>query len=226
MDAAAQATSFVGAVGSLLPGDLPPVLDVETTDGQSAATIAAGVATWMDQVEVSLGRRPMIYTARSFWNDSVASAAFAADALWAAHWNVVCPDLPAAWSDWTFHQYSSTGTVAGITGDVDLDRFNGTEIELSAFAGCVGATGAHCENAIVGCDPNPCLNGGTCESITGGFSCTCADGFVGMNCGEQALLTPDSDGGGCAAQGSNVAWGWMLVGLLARRRRVRARSTA
>jgi GH25 family lysozyme M1 (1,4-beta-N-acetylmuramidase) len=31
-------------------------------------------------------------------------------------------------SGWTFWQHSSTGTVPGVSGAVDLDRFNGSSI--------------------------------------------------------------------------------------------------
>ena len=34
------------------------------------------------------------------------------------------------------------------------------------------------------CDPNPCLNGGTCNIAGGGWSyCSCAGGYTGYNCG-------------------------------------------
>ena len=34
------------------------------------------------------------------------------------------------WSSWEFWQYSSTGSVPGISGNVDLDVFDGTLLEL------------------------------------------------------------------------------------------------
>ena len=37
--------------------------------------------------------------------------------------------------------------------------------------------------AIVDCDPNPCLNGGTCtEGVPTGFNCTCAPTYYGTLC--------------------------------------------
>jgi GH25 family lysozyme M1 (1,4-beta-N-acetylmuramidase) len=52
--------------------------------------------------------------------------------LWIAHWTSASqPLVPAgnwAGSGWTFWQYSSTGTVPGIRGRVDLNRLNGSAI--------------------------------------------------------------------------------------------------
>ena len=46
------------------------------------------------------------------------------------------PAVPAGgWggNGWTFWQHSSTGTVPGISGAVDLDRFNGSSLPASLF---------------------------------------------------------------------------------------------
>ena len=57
--------------------------------------------------------------------------------LWIAHWTSAgAPAVPAgnwAGSGWTFWQHSSTGTVPGISGAVDLDRFNGASIPASVL---------------------------------------------------------------------------------------------
>ena len=39
--------------------------------------------------------------------------------------------------------------------------------------------------AISSCSPNPCGNGGVCqldESVEGGYSCACLEGFTGVDC--------------------------------------------
>ena len=41
-------------------------------------------------------------------------------------------DLPSPWTTWTFWQYSATGTVPGISGAMDLDRFDGDLAALTA----------------------------------------------------------------------------------------------
>jgi lysozyme len=47
--------------------------------------------------------------------------------LWIAHWTSgSAPTVPADnWggNGWTFWQYTSSGTVPGISGNVDLDRY-------------------------------------------------------------------------------------------------------
>ncbi len=134
-DAEEQAMIFIDRVGELGPGDLPGVIDVESTDGLPAATVAASVSTWLDLVEAGTGRKPMIYTGSYFWNDNVASDAFSDHALWIAHYTNNCPNLPTAWGNWTMWQYSSTGSVAGISGNVDTNIFNGNIEELHDFAG-------------------------------------------------------------------------------------------
>ena len=87
-DAAAQAEHFLRTV-QLRAGDLPPVLDVEVTDGRSASAIAAGVRTWLETVERATGRRPIVYTRAGFWNQ--VGGGFGAYPLWVAHYGVAAP---------------------------------------------------------------------------------------------------------------------------------------
>jgi MYXO-CTERM domain-containing protein len=129
-----QANLLIDHMGPLEADDLPPVADVEDADGYSAGTIEANLRVWMDTVEAATGRTPIIYTGPYFWRDSVGGADFTESALWVAHWGTDCPEVPAPWTDWVFHQDSATGDVAGIGGDVDTDRFNGDIDALYAFA--------------------------------------------------------------------------------------------
>jgi lysozyme len=134
-DPTTQANIVISAVGMLGSGDLPVTADMETTGGESAATIATNLQTWVSAVQAGTGKLPMIYTAEGYWDMDVDSTAFAADPLWVANWGVTCPDLATGWTAWSIWQYSDSGTVAGISDAVDLDEFNGTLAQLQAFAG-------------------------------------------------------------------------------------------
>lgn len=127
-----QADLFVDLVGALEPGDLPPVIDVESPDGNPpSAEYQANVRAWLDRVEEGLGLPPIIYTGKYYWDDHLdGTAEFEDHPLWQAWWSADCPNTPNGWSQWTFWQYSSTGRVAGISGDVDLDRFDGPMEDL------------------------------------------------------------------------------------------------
>jgi lysozyme len=130
-DPVQQAEFFIRTVGSLDPGDLPPVVDVESSSGVSS-NLGADVQTWLSTVEQGLGRRPIIYTAPSYWNANLTSA-FGDYPLWVAEYGVSSPRAVNGWANWTFWQYSSTGTTGGVNGSVDLDYFNGTDQQLAAF---------------------------------------------------------------------------------------------
>lgn len=127
----------ISKVGKLGDGDLPVTIDVEATDGQSAATIISKMKTWIAKVEAGTGKKPIIYTGKYFWQDNVAnSKEFTSYPLWIAAYGPTCPNLPdGAWSTWTFFQYTDRSSVPGISGGVDGDKFNGPLADLQKLAG-------------------------------------------------------------------------------------------
>lgn len=136
-DATEQARLFLKTVGSLAPGDLPPVLDVEAESG-TGANLVSDVQTWLSIVEQGLGRTPIIYTGPSFWNENM-QGDFGRYPLWVAEYGVSAPKSVNGWSGWTFWQYSESGTIAGVSGSVDLDYFDGSPADLAAL--CVASAG-------------------------------------------------------------------------------------
>jgi lysozyme len=122
-------------------GDLLPVLDFETANGLSPASLTAWAQTWLSQVSAATGVRPVIYTTPNFWSTSMADTDWFARngyaVLWIAHWTTASqPAVPAggwAGNGWSFWQHSSSGSVPGINGPVDLDRFNGSSLPPSLF---------------------------------------------------------------------------------------------
>ena len=128
-DPTAQANLMVQAVGKLGAGDLPCMVDVEVSGGQSGATIAAHVRTWLGVVQAGTGRPPIVYTGPSFWDGSVGDTSFGAVPLWIADYGPSCPAVPNGWSNWTIWQYGDSG------GALDQDVFNGSLAQLQALGG-------------------------------------------------------------------------------------------
>ncbi len=139
-DAANEASWFLRSA-AIASGDLVPVLDFETANGLDPAALTAWAQTWLSQVTAATGVRPIIYTTPKFWSTHMVDTDWFAkngySVLWIAHWTASSePWIPAGgWggNGWSFWQHSSTGTVPGISGDVDLDRFNGSALPASLF---------------------------------------------------------------------------------------------
>jgi len=158
-DVVAQADMVIAAAGTPAPGDLPPVIDVEATGNLSPASVAARVRIWVDRVKAATGIDPIVYTGKFFWRDQVGGpTSFARNPLWIAQYTTLCPDLTPPWDTWAFWQYSDTGSVPGLSGGVDVDRFNGSLDELRALAGGSGGGGgggggsATCSSATMAAD--------------------------------------------------------------------------
>lgn len=128
IDARAEANLFTSIVGTLRRGDLVPALDVESPfDGASPVQIRVWIKTWIKRVRKTLGVRPIIYTNTTSWaaTDDTTKFARKGHPLWVANWGVGRPSVPAGnWGGrgWSIWQYTSSGTVPGITGRVDMNR--------------------------------------------------------------------------------------------------------
>lgn len=122
-DPSVQAAWFWQTAGG--DGELPLVVDVETTMEQSASTVVANLTRFLDDLQQASGRTPMIYTAPGFWQQ-LGTSAFGSYPLWVAEYGASQPTVPSGWALWAFWQHSESGQVAGITGAVDLDVFSGS----------------------------------------------------------------------------------------------------
>jgi len=133
-----QADLFVHTVEQLLPGDLPPVLDLEAPANWSAiptANRAALAIAWLENVQSRLGAAPIVYMSSSFATEVLANAPeMARFPLWVAQYtSAPSPDVPKPWTSWTLWQYTGSGAAPGVTGTVDSNRFNGTIDQLKAL---------------------------------------------------------------------------------------------
>ncbi|MED1954138.1 GH25 family lysozyme [Brevibacillus centrosporus] len=123
-----EAESFLTAVAGL-SAVLPHVLDVEGEAANFGATkLTDWCYNWLETVEQRSGHRAMVYTGASFAKTYL-GAKLAKWPLWVAHYGVNQPMANPTWQRWSVFQYSSTGKVAGIVGNVDMN-----EMELAFWA--------------------------------------------------------------------------------------------
>lgn len=130
-DAAEQAEFFLATVQPAA-GDLPPALDVEKA-GSSGTALWQGVETWLTTVAAATGLLPFLYVDPTFASENEIPAALAAYPLWIANYGVAQPTLPAGWTAWQIWQRSESGSVAGVSGTVDLDVADGSIANLLAL---------------------------------------------------------------------------------------------
>ncbi len=131
--AAAQIDFFASALGSRKP-DLPLVLDIERDDQQTPQQITQCARDCLHLCEQRFGRRPIVYTAKWYWNKYVLpSAEWAQYDLWVASYGTAEAVLPNNWTTWKIWQYTGTGRAPGIAGDVDLNWFNGSYNDLLKY---------------------------------------------------------------------------------------------
>jgi lysozyme len=125
--------STLGNSGNLEVDDLPPMLDLESSENVSPEVIVENARTWLDSVEKATGKIPVLYTYPAFWQALGNPPGFDRYPLFIADYSVKCPVVPAPWIQWTFWQ-QGIGTSSGVHGKVDLDLFNGGFADLQAFA--------------------------------------------------------------------------------------------
>jgi lysozyme len=152
VDGALQAEYFLGVMGTLEPGDMPPMLDIECPDGdpncmypggsgaESASVIQARTNDWLTTVQAKTGRAPIVYSFGTYFSsngiDTTGLEAYPLDIAYPTTSN--CFDVPSPWQEATLWQNSWTTTVGGISGAVDTDRFLGSLSQFRSFL--VGST--------------------------------------------------------------------------------------
>ncbi len=135
--AVSDARQFAAQMGNLLtPGYLPPVLDLEVTDGLSPASVTAWTRTFLSALQTATGRIPMIYTGGWFWVAYMGNpTGFSQYPVWIGQYTPADPG-PNLFGDFahsTFWQYTDSANVAGISGGVDVSWFHGSLAQLSSL---------------------------------------------------------------------------------------------
>lgn len=96
-------------------------MDFEDFTGLTNPQIRAIGLAFLEETEATTGKKCIIYS--NYSSAQILSAAFARWPLWQAQYGVSVPSPLALWPEWTGWQYSNTGHVNGVNGNVDLNYF-------------------------------------------------------------------------------------------------------
>ena len=163
VDGVTQAQWFLSELaqaGGIGNGDLPPLLDLEcpTASTQSGsdsaceysgnsgwappATVASRTFDWLDTVEKATGRTPIIYSYPAWFGDvGFSDGRLTHYPLFIATY-ADCAAVPAPWTTTAFWQYTATGSLPGLSGQADLDRYMGSIDGLMGLTGTPSDGGA------------------------------------------------------------------------------------
>ncbi len=119
---------------------LPHVLDMEWNHlspscklRPPAATVQREMRIFLDAIEKHYGKRPIIYTSIDFYEDNKLSSFKGYD--WWLRSVSAHPHDRYDGENFLFWQYTGTGKVPGITGDADINVFNGSPEQWRRWLG-------------------------------------------------------------------------------------------
>lgn len=138
----AEQARFLVANGGAWRADgmtLPPVLDIEfnkystlgnTCYNMTPAQLQAWILDFVRTTDSLIGRHPIIYTNKYWWDTCVQGTGFGSYPLWIARYTQTPPpDVPAGWSSHHFWQYSDAGPFG-----FDSNQWHAGYAELVEFA--------------------------------------------------------------------------------------------
>jgi lysozyme len=126
------------------PTALPPVLDLEWNHGSSCknkfskADVLEKIRVMLKAMEKATGKLPIIYTDTTFHKDILEGEHFD-NAFWVRS-TAAEPPVRYGKRQWTLWQWTQTGTLNGVLGEVDRNAFYGDENDWTMFL-------------LTGCDP-------------------------------------------------------------------------
>lgn len=131
---AQQAAHFLKKA-NIARGDLPPVLDIEPTEAQirrmgGREKLFKEVLAWLRIVQQRCGKKPVLYVGQLFVNNHLnhAPEALKDYDVWVARYGEYKPYVKLL--HW---QLTPAGRVRGITGEVDINVYNGTRSQFQEY---------------------------------------------------------------------------------------------
>lgn len=109
--------------------ELGYALDLEVTGGLTAGALQIWVNQFATALAKATGTKPLDYSYPAFISKTRVRFGLSRG-TWIADYGVSKPP-----DGWTFWQYSSKGTVPGVSGPCDLDEFNGNLAAMKEWAG-------------------------------------------------------------------------------------------
>lgn len=103
--------------------DLVPLIDIETTGGVPHEKFIADLQTFVERVTAFYGKRPLLYTYQNFYNKHLVGT------FWGYHWMIAKYHREEPYlnddTDYMMWQYTQTGRIPGVKGNVDRSRIMG-----------------------------------------------------------------------------------------------------
>jgi len=129
-----EATFFNQTVGLWLPGEYA-AMDDEDPNVPATADLAAFALDWLGTNLALMGKRAFHYSGKYYLtpHNLTIDPRLGDFPLWQAIYGLGFIVTPKAWKKTSKWQFSSTGSVPGIVGNVDLDYFLGDLTELRQY---------------------------------------------------------------------------------------------
>jgi GH25 family lysozyme M1 (1,4-beta-N-acetylmuramidase) len=123
-----QFNNYAASV-QLISKDFAPILDIERPSKFGPDNLRAGVLNWLQLAEKKYGKKPVIYTGRTFYNRYL-KGHVGGYPLWIASYS---GKHKLKNIDWTFHQFTEKVRVKGIKTSVDGNDFKKELADLKAM---------------------------------------------------------------------------------------------
>ena len=116
-----QAAYFVNALKGKNP-DCRLALDLEVSGGLNRSELTSLAEVFLEEVKLLNNKEVVVYTYSHFAKTNINSS-LNIYPLWIAEYGVTTPQNNGIWDSWIGFQYSSSGRVAGVNGNCDLNVF-------------------------------------------------------------------------------------------------------